>query len=122
MPLASYVDAFAYSRMGPAGAVEGDPDIRRATSILDWAFRRLAADHLGRRDLPDPAEAEAEGAAAGRGGGGAAGPPGGGGGGPQLPLELPRHDPSGGRGEAGAPPGGAPPRAGRRRRAMRLAG
>jgi hypothetical protein len=56
VPLAEYVDAFAYTRFGPAGAVEGDPAIPRATSVLDWAFRRLALDHLGRRDLPQPSE------------------------------------------------------------------
>ncbi|MFN3448450.1 MAG: vitamin B12-dependent ribonucleotide reductase, partial [Roseococcus sp.] len=38
---------------GPTGAVEGDPDIPRATSLLDWAFRRLALDHLGAA-LPQP--------------------------------------------------------------------
>jgi hypothetical protein len=38
--------------------VEGDAAIRRATSVLDWAFRRLALDYLGRGDLPDPAEEE----------------------------------------------------------------
>lgn len=57
VPLASFVDAYAYSP-GVGGAVEGDPVIRRATSILDWAFRRLALDYLGRGDLPDPAEEE----------------------------------------------------------------
>jgi ribonucleoside-diphosphate reductase alpha chain len=56
VPLADYVDAFAYTRFGPAGAVEGDPAIPRATSVLDWAFRRLALDYLGRRDLPQPSE------------------------------------------------------------------
>jgi hypothetical protein len=56
--LDSYVEAYAYTRFGPAGAVEGDPAIRRATSVLDWAFRRLALDYLGRRDLSDPSEAD----------------------------------------------------------------
>ena len=56
VPLAEYVEAFAYTRFGPAGVVEGDPAIPRATSILDWAFRRLALDYLGRRDLPQPSE------------------------------------------------------------------
>jgi hypothetical protein len=28
--------------------------------VLDWAFRRLALDYLGRTDLPDPAEEEAD--------------------------------------------------------------
>jgi hypothetical protein len=50
------LDAFAYTRFGPAGVVEGDPDIPRATSVLDWAFRRLAMDYLGGA-LPQP-EAE----------------------------------------------------------------
>jgi hypothetical protein len=54
--LAAYVDAYAYTRFGPAGAVEGDPAIRRATSVLDWAFRKLAREYLGRTDLADPTE------------------------------------------------------------------
>ncbi|MBR0673867.1 TSCPD domain-containing protein, partial [Neoroseomonas soli] len=57
VPLATFVDAYAYSP-GAGGAVEGDAAIRRATSVLDWAFRRLALDYLGRGDLPDPAEEE----------------------------------------------------------------
>jgi hypothetical protein len=56
--LASYVEAYAYTRFGPAGAVEGDPAIRRATSVLDWTFRKLAREYLGRTDLADPSEAE----------------------------------------------------------------
>jgi ribonucleoside-diphosphate reductase alpha chain len=52
------VDAYAYTRFGPAGAVEGDAAIRRATSVLDWAFRKLAREYLGRTDLPDPTEAD----------------------------------------------------------------
>ncbi|TCZ66555.1 TSCPD domain-containing protein [Roseicella aquatilis] len=58
VPLAEYVEAFAYTRFGPSGLVEGDPAIPRATSVLDWAFRRLALDYLGRRDLPQPSEAD----------------------------------------------------------------
>lgn len=57
VPLAAFVDAYAYGP-GAGGAVEGDGAIRRATSVLDWAFRRLALDYLGRGDLPDPAEEE----------------------------------------------------------------
>jgi hypothetical protein len=56
-PLDAFVDAYAYLP-GAGGMVEGDPAIRRATSVLDWAFRRLALDYLGRADLPDPAEEE----------------------------------------------------------------
>jgi hypothetical protein len=57
VPLASFVNAYAYAP-GHGGAVEGDAGIRRATSVLDWAFRRLARDYLGREDLPDPVEEE----------------------------------------------------------------
>jgi hypothetical protein len=57
VPLDGFVDAYAYAP-GAGGVVEGDPAIRRATSVLDWAFRRLAMDYLGRADLPDPAEEE----------------------------------------------------------------
>lgn len=57
VPLSDYVEQFAYTRFGPAGVVEGDPDIPRATSVLDWAFRRLALDYLGGAALPQP-EAE----------------------------------------------------------------
>ncbi|HEY8613260.1 MAG TPA: hypothetical protein VIL69_18500, partial [Roseomonas sp.] len=56
--LDEYVQSFAYTRFGPAGVVEGDPAIHRASSVLDWAFRRLALDHLGGRVLPDPTEEE----------------------------------------------------------------
>jgi hypothetical protein len=57
MPLADYVGAVAHSRGGPAGPVEGDPEIRRATSVLDWAFRRLALSYIdGAATLwPEPA-------------------------------------------------------------------
>jgi len=72
VPLDAFVEAYAYA-LGVGGAVEGDPGIRRATSVLDWAFRRLALDYLGRGDLPDPAEEETR----------AAAQP------PLLPLDLP---------------------------------
>lgn len=57
LPLAAFVEAYAYGP-GVGGVVEGDGSIRRATSVLDWAFRRLALDYLGRGDLPDPVEEE----------------------------------------------------------------
>ncbi|MFC0409081.1 TSCPD domain-containing protein [Roseomonas elaeocarpi] len=58
VPLAEFVHAHAYTHFGPSGAVEGDPTIRRATSILDWAFRRLALEHLDAAPMPDPSEEE----------------------------------------------------------------
>ncbi len=57
VPLAELVDAFTLTRFGAAGAVEGDPGVTRASSVLDYVFRHLAANYLGRRDLPEP-EAE----------------------------------------------------------------
>lgn len=59
VPLDGFVESYAYAP-GAGGAVEGDAAIRRATSVLDWAFRRLAMEYLGRTDLPDPAEEEAD--------------------------------------------------------------
>ncbi|MBB2156169.1 vitamin B12-dependent ribonucleotide reductase [Gluconacetobacter diazotrophicus] len=51
-PLDAYVDAFAYTRFGPAGTVEGDSVASYATSLLDYAFRALSDAYLGHR-LPD---------------------------------------------------------------------
>ncbi len=53
VPLEAYVEAFTFTRFGPAGAVEGDPAVAQATSLLDYAFRHLAANYLGRRDIPE---------------------------------------------------------------------
>ena len=59
VPLEAYVEAFAYTRFGPNGAVEGDASISSATSLLDYAFRTLAHAYLGRA-LPDaPRQTEA---------------------------------------------------------------
>jgi hypothetical protein len=80
-PLADYVESFAYTRFGPAGVVEGDPAITRATSVLDWAFRRLALDYLGRRDLPEPTEDDCAPDSLGTATQQA----------PLLPLDLPQH-------------------------------
>jgi ribonucleoside-diphosphate reductase alpha chain len=77
VPLEEYVEAFTFTRFGPAGAVEGDPAVTQATSVLDYVFRHLAANYLGRHDIPDAnpvsAEPPSEGAAAA----------------PLLPLDLP---------------------------------
>lgn len=58
VPLESFVEAFTFTRFGPAGAVEGDPAVAQATSLLDYVFRNLAANYLGRVDMPE-AEPEA---------------------------------------------------------------
>jgi ribonucleoside-diphosphate reductase alpha chain len=45
VPLRAYVETFTNMRFEPAGMTD-DPDIRFATSILDYIFRRLAVDYL----------------------------------------------------------------------------
>ena len=45
VPLRAYVDAFTGMRFEPAGMTD-DPDIRIATSLLDYLFRRLAVEYL----------------------------------------------------------------------------
>jgi hypothetical protein len=83
VPLSDYVSAFSYTRFGPSGPVEGDADILCATSVMDWAFRRLAISHLGggeaRRLWPDPSIEECAVDAGGLPGDR----------GPLLPLDLP---------------------------------
>ncbi|MEJ1975031.1 MAG: TSCPD domain-containing protein [Acetobacteraceae bacterium] len=74
VPLDSFVDALTHLRFAPAGVVESDPAVDRATSIPDYVFRSLAATYLGRSVAPDdfqedPMPAEPA---------------------PLLPLDLPR--------------------------------
>ncbi|MFG1641563.1 vitamin B12-dependent ribonucleotide reductase [Amycolatopsis sp. NPDC049252] len=45
IPLEFYVSKFSNLRFEPAGMTD-DPDIRIATSVLDYLFRRLALDYL----------------------------------------------------------------------------
>ncbi len=45
VPLRVYVETFTNTRFEPGGMTD-DPDLRIATSILDYIFRRLAVDYL----------------------------------------------------------------------------
>ncbi|GAA2404322.1 vitamin B12-dependent ribonucleotide reductase [Nonomuraea africana] len=45
VPLETYVSKFVNMRFEPAGMTD-DPDVRMATSVMDYIFRRLALDHL----------------------------------------------------------------------------
>jgi ribonucleoside-diphosphate reductase alpha chain len=45
IPLEFYVQKFSNLRFEPAGMTD-DPDVRMATSVLDYLFRRLALDYL----------------------------------------------------------------------------
>jgi ribonucleoside-diphosphate reductase alpha chain len=58
VPLEEFVDAYVFTRFDPSGPVEGNDQIRHATSILDYIFRELAISYMGRSDLAhvDPSE------------------------------------------------------------------
>ncbi|GLW07984.1 vitamin B12-dependent ribonucleotide reductase [Microtetraspora sp. NBRC 13810] len=45
VPLETYVSKFVNMRFDPAGMTD-DPDVRMASSVMDYIFRRLALDHL----------------------------------------------------------------------------
>jgi len=45
VPLRTWVEKFTNMRFEPAGVTD-DPDIRIASSVMDYIFRRLALDHL----------------------------------------------------------------------------
>jgi hypothetical protein len=66
VPLERFVEAFTFTRFGPAGTVEGDPAVAAATSLLDYAFRNLAANYMAGREIPDaeiePADSVGQGA------------------------------------------------------------
>ncbi len=81
VPLETFVEAFTFTRFGPAGVVEGDPAAHAATSLLDYAFRHLAANYLGRRNIPEAEIEEAD--TIGHGARDQS---------PLLPLELPAED------------------------------
>jgi ribonucleoside-diphosphate reductase alpha chain len=50
VPLEEFVDKFAFTRFDPSGFVE-HPNIRTTTSIVDFIFRVLGYEYLGRTDL-----------------------------------------------------------------------
>jgi hypothetical protein len=74
--LETFVDAFAHTQFGPSGLVEGDPAVGQASSLLDYVFRALSVNYLG-RPLPEPELPELAGAEDERA--------------PLLPLDLPRN-------------------------------
>lgn len=62
VPLEEYVDKFTFTRFEPAGVVE-HPNIKSATSVLDFIFRLLAYEYLDRTDLvhvQDPERMQAD--------------------------------------------------------------
>jgi len=50
VPLEEFVEKFVFTRFDPAGMVD-HPNIKTTTSIVDFLFRSLAYEYLGRTDL-----------------------------------------------------------------------
>ncbi|MBC9931262.1 vitamin B12-dependent ribonucleotide reductase [Chitinophaga qingshengii] len=50
VPLEEFVDKFVFTRFEPAGMVD-HPNIKSATSLVDYVFRVLGYEYLGRTDL-----------------------------------------------------------------------
>ncbi len=51
VPLEEFVEAFTFTRFEPNGVVTGNRTIKMATSVIDYIFRELAINYLGRHDL-----------------------------------------------------------------------
>jgi ribonucleoside-diphosphate reductase alpha chain len=51
VPLKEFVDKFTFTRFEPSGMVEGHPNVKMATSIVDYIFRVLGLEYLGRTDF-----------------------------------------------------------------------
>jgi ribonucleoside-diphosphate reductase alpha chain len=51
VPLEEYVEKFTFTRFEPAGMVMGHPNIKSATSIIDYIFRMLGYEYQNRTDL-----------------------------------------------------------------------
>ena len=50
VPLEEFVDKFVFTKFDPSGFVE-HPNIKSTTSIVDFIFRVLGYEYLGRTDL-----------------------------------------------------------------------
>jgi ribonucleoside-diphosphate reductase alpha chain len=50
VPLDEYVDCFTFTRFDPHGHTD-HPNVRFSTSIVDYVFRVLAMEYLGRHDM-----------------------------------------------------------------------
>jgi ribonucleoside-diphosphate reductase alpha chain len=57
VPLEEYVDTYTFVRFEPQGMVAGHPNIKLATSVIDFVFRVLGMEYLGRTDLVQVADA-----------------------------------------------------------------
>lgn len=50
VPLEKYVNSMTFTRFEPSGPVE-HPNIKMATSVIDYVFRMLGMEYLGRTDF-----------------------------------------------------------------------
>lgn len=51
VPLEEFVDTFMYQTFEPRGLVQNHPNIKMASSMVDYIFRALAIEYLEREDL-----------------------------------------------------------------------
>jgi ribonucleoside-diphosphate reductase alpha chain len=51
VPLSAFVEQFTFTRFEPGGPVEGHPNVKFATSIIDYVFRVLGVEYLKRYDF-----------------------------------------------------------------------
>jgi ribonucleoside-diphosphate reductase alpha chain len=51
VPLDEFVNAFVFTKFEPSGMVTGNDHVKMATSVIDYVFRELAINYLGRDDL-----------------------------------------------------------------------
>ncbi len=59
VPLKEFVDVFTFTRFEPQGPVD-HPNIKMATSVVDYVFRVLALEYMGMTDLAQVKPAEEE--------------------------------------------------------------
>jgi ribonucleoside-diphosphate reductase alpha chain len=59
VPLEEYVDAFIFTRFDPQGPVDHE-NIKYATSVIDYIFRVLGMEYLGRTDFVQVKPADAD--------------------------------------------------------------
>ncbi|HYO95959.1 MAG TPA: vitamin B12-dependent ribonucleotide reductase [Polyangiaceae bacterium] len=58
VPLETFVEQFTFTRFEPHGVVQGHPNIKFATSIVDYIFRVIGVEYLKRYDFAQVKPAE----------------------------------------------------------------
>jgi ribonucleoside-diphosphate reductase alpha chain len=51
VPLKEFVEKFTFTRFEPSGIVDGHPNIKMSTSVVDYIFRVLGLEYLNRTDF-----------------------------------------------------------------------